>query len=76
MVFGGMFGEILELGMVVWVLDEFGHKHKVYVKNDAEKQKLLAKNAALRKKLAAKKVKPAKRKVAKKRAKRKSDWDL
>jgi hypothetical protein len=49
-----MFGELLELGMFVWIVDEFGHRKKVYVKSDAEKKKLLAKNKILREKFAAK----------------------
>ena len=50
-----MFGELLGLGLFVWVVDEAGHRHKVYVKSDAEKNRLIAKNKALRTKLAAKK---------------------
>ena len=52
-----MFGNLLELGMFVWVVDEFGHRKKVYVKNDAEKKRLLAKNKILREKLKRKKAK-------------------
>jgi hypothetical protein len=52
-----MFGELLELGMFVWIVDEFGHRKKVYVKNDAEKQRLQARNKALREKLKRKKGK-------------------
>ena len=48
---GGLFGDLLELGLFVWVVDSMGHRHKVYVKNDAEKQRLIAKNKALRAKL-------------------------
>jgi hypothetical protein len=52
-----MFGELLGLGMFVWIVDEFGHRKKVYVKNDAEKKRLQAKNKALREKLKSKKAK-------------------
>jgi hypothetical protein len=49
-----LFGTLLGLGLFVWVVDEMGHRHKVYVKNDAEKRRLIAKNKALREKLAKK----------------------
>jgi hypothetical protein len=52
-----MFGELLELGMFVWIVDEFGHRKKVFVNNSAEKKRLLAKNKILREKLAAKRKK-------------------
>ena len=49
-----LFGELLGLGLFVWVVDSMGHRHKVYVRNDAEKKRLIAKNKALRAKLAKK----------------------
>jgi hypothetical protein len=52
-----MFGELLELGLFVWVVDEFGHRKKVRVKDEAAKQRLLAKNKVLRAKLAKRKKK-------------------
>ena len=59
-----LLGNLITLGMFVWVVDSLGHRHKVYVKNDAEKQRLIAKNKALRAKLAKKKT--TKRKIVKK----------
>jgi hypothetical protein len=57
--FGGdLLGEVVELGLAVYVIDAVtGKRKKVYVKNEAEKQKLLAKNKVLRAKLAKKKTK-------------------
>ena len=68
-----MFGELLEAGLFVWVVDKYGNKKKVRVKNSEEKRKLLAKNKELRAKL----KKKSKVKVIKKRhiKKEKSLWD-
>ena len=62
---GELFGNLLELGLFVWVVDSMGHRHKVYVKNETEKKRLIAKNKALRAKLAKKTTK--KKAVHKKR---------
>jgi hypothetical protein len=76
--FGGdLLGEVVELGLAVYIIDAVtGKRKKVYVKDEAAKQRLLAKNKALREKLA--KKKPAKktksgsfRKAVKKTATRK-----
>lgn len=60
---GDLFGNLLELGLFVWVVDSLGHRHKVYVRNNAEKQRLIAKNKVLRAKLA---KKTTKKKIVKK----------
>ena len=68
-----MFGELLEAGLFVWVVDKYGNKKKVRVKNSEEKRKLLAMNKELRAKL----KKKSGTKVIKKRhiKKEKSLWD-
>ena len=55
-------GELFELGMFIWVIDEFGHRRKVYPKSDAEKKRLLAQNKKLKAQLAKKKTTKKKKK--------------
>ena len=55
-----MFGELLEAGLFVWVVDKYGKRKRVRVKNSAEKKKLLAKNKELRAKLKKKTTKKKK----------------
>ena len=84
--FGGdLLGEVVELGLAVYVIDAVtGKRKKVYVKNEAEKQKLLAKNKVLRAELAKKKTgkrtkagsfrKPPKKIVKRKKSTKKKLW--
>ena len=70
-----MFGELLEAGLFVWIVDKYGKRKRVRVKNSEEKEKLLARNKALRAKLK-KKTSGKFRKVVKRRVKKeKSLWD-
>ena len=62
-----MFGDLLEAGLFVWIVDKYGNRKRVKVKNNAEKKKLLAKNKELRAKLAKKTKKTVKMTVKKKK---------
>ena len=70
-----VFGELLEAGLFVWVVDKYGNKKKVHVKNSEEKRKLLAKNKELRAELKKKGKKPTKKTVKRHIKKEKSLWD-
>jgi len=76
-----LLGEVVELGLAVYVIDAVtGKRKKVYVKDEAAKQRLLAKNKALRAKLAKKKTKsgnfrkPAKKTTTRKKSTKKKLW--
>lgn len=58
---GNLFGEVLEAGLVIYVIDKAtGKRKRVVVKNQAEKKRLLAQNKKLKAELA--KKKPTKKK--------------
>jgi hypothetical protein len=71
-----LLGDVVELGLAVYVIDAVtGKRKKVYVKNEAEKKRLLARNRELRAKLS--KRKPIAKKTAKHRksTKKKLWWE-
>lgn len=70
-----MFGELLEAGLFVWIVDKYGNRKRVRVKNSEEKEKLLARNRALKAKLKKKTKGNFRKKVIKRVKKQKSLWD-
>jgi hypothetical protein len=76
-----LLGDVVELGLAVYIIDAVtGKRKKVYVKDEAAKERLLAKNKALRAKLAKKKTKsgnfrkPTKKTTPRKKSIKKKKW--
>ena len=57
-----LLGDVVELGLAVYIIDAVtGKRKKVYVKNNAEKKRLMAQNKKLKAELAQKKNKKSKK---------------
>ena len=70
-----LLGEVVELGLAVYIIDAVtGKRKKVYVKDEAAKERLLAKNKALRAKLANKKTKSGNFRTKKTATRKKSTY--